>query len=148
MKENRVLFEINLLDKLIAREMFVNCFEDDIMPLYASQLKIMDYIIKHNGEEIYQKDLEQVLNLRRATVSGVLQTMEKHYLISRVASKDARMKIIVLSDKAKKRFVEAEDRLLELEKNLLLDITQDELDMLVCLIKKMQDNLINYHNEK
>ncbi len=54
---------------------------------------------------VYQSELEDVLNLRRATVSGILMTMEKNGIIKRVASKkDARTKEIILNEKVEKIF--------------------------------------------
>ena len=38
---------------------------------------IIEYILDTDNKEVNQNELENVLKLRRATVSGVLQTMEK-----------------------------------------------------------------------
>ena len=63
------------------------------------------YLVKNKGS----KDLEKAIKLRRATISGVLKTMEKKNLITRViSSKDARVKKIILSDKTKKMYLWAE----------------------------------------
>ena len=40
-------------------------------------MRIIAYIFNKNGS-IYQRDLERDLNLRRATLSGILNTMEKN----------------------------------------------------------------------
>ena len=70
-----------------------------------TQMQIMDYFLDNNKKEIFQKDLEDILHLRRATVSGVLQTMEKNKLIQRVTDEeDTRIKKIILNKKAKKIF--------------------------------------------
>ena len=44
-------------------------------------VKIIAYIFNKEGA-IYQRDLEKDLNLRRATLSGILNTMEKNNLLS------------------------------------------------------------------
>ena len=41
-----------------------------------TQMRIIDYIIQNEDKPIYQKDLESIFNLRRATISEVLITME------------------------------------------------------------------------
>ena len=51
-----------------------------------AQMQIIKYILKHDGKTIYQRDLEEVFNLRRATISGILKTMEKNNVIIRVWS--------------------------------------------------------------
>ena len=63
-----------------------------------TQMQIIEYILNHTSEDIYQRDLEDILNLRRATVSGVLHTMEKNNLIRRVTdNEDTRSKKILVS---------------------------------------------------
>lgn len=70
-----------------------------------TQMQIIEYILEHDGSCVYQKDLENVLKLRRATVSGVLQTMEKNDFIERVIDKnDTRVKKIILNKKTSKIF--------------------------------------------
>ena len=80
-------------------------------------MQILEYMFKHQDQEIYQKDLEKVLNLRRATVSGVLKTMEKNNLIERIIdSNDTRTKKIVLSNNAQKVFESSKEKIESLEK--------------------------------
>ena len=76
--EDKLLYNLHLLNKLIAREFICNNKDLFCGDPSATQMIIMNYILNHQNEDIYQKDLEEVLHLRRATVSGVLQTMEKH----------------------------------------------------------------------
>ena len=64
-----------------------------IKPPTITQARIMKYIFENNSKDIYQKDLEKALNLRRATVSEVLATMERKGLIIRSENpNDARSK--------------------------------------------------------
>lgn len=145
-----VLYNLNSLDRLIIRE-FMN--EDDksvMLPSPStSQMKIMEYIIKHRGEDIYQKDLEDVLQLRRATVSGVLKTMEKHHLIERVVTKDdVRCKKIILNKDAKKIFEEKRKQFLKIEKILLANLTNEEISNFSLTIDKMKKNIIEYKERK
>ena len=81
---NKVLYQLKSLEKIIIRNLLkdeedhvLNC-NNDLASLTPTQMQIVEYILNHNNEEIYQKDLENVLNLRRATVSGVLKTMKKN----------------------------------------------------------------------
>ena len=103
--EDKLLYNLHLLNKLIAREFICNNKDLFCGDPSATQMIIMNYILNHQNEDIYQKDLEEALHLRRATVSGVLQTMEKHELIERVlCDNDVRCKKIILKEKAKKMF--------------------------------------------
>ncbi len=146
--ENKVLYQIKSLEKVVMRKLLHNHDgftkeELKCMPT-ATQHQIMRYIIEHRDEEIYQKDLENVLNLRRATVSGVLQTMEKHHLIERVTdSLDTRTKKIILNEAAKKIFSENEKRMKKLETVIKKDISEDELEVFYKVVTKMKDNIKN-----
>lgn len=155
MKEDKVLYQIKSLDKMIARD-FCNHnkegFECDLhlkRPT-PTQLQIIDYILEHEGEVIYQKDLEEVLKLRRATVSGVLQTMEKNKLIVRkVCEDDTRVKKIILNEKTMEIHKNNVKRFKELEKVVTKDIPQEDIDTFLRVIKKMKNNLedISANNE-
>jgi len=149
MKEKKVLYQIRSLEKLILRN-FCNDLNSDIntkefavVPT-PTQMQIIEYILEHEQENVYQKDLEEVLNLRRATVSGVLQTMEKNNLLERVAhQEDARTKKIILNEKTKKIFFENEKKFQEIEKIITEHITEEELSTFSKVINRMKDNLKN-----
>ena len=138
MKEYKVLYQIKSLEKLVLRKII--CEIDDKFPT-PTQMQIIEYIVE-NKDDTYQKDLEKVLNLRRATVSGVLHTMEKNSLIKRVSdSKDARVKKIVLNEETNNLFLRNKLRMQELEKNIIKNIDKNDLDIFIKVIEKMKDNL-------
>lgn len=131
---------------MVGRE-FIKCgkLHPCINPPTPTQIKIMDYIITHPNTEIYQKDLEAVLRLRRATVSGVLKTMEKHGLIKReVSSFDFRVKKIILNSNVNNKFMEIKEKLKELDEIVKKDISSEDLKQFNHILKKMQNNIINY----
>ena len=78
MKENSVLYQIRTLENIVIRNFICdsNMEFKKLRKPTPSQMQIMDYILNHSEDEIYQRDLEEVLNLRRATVSGVLQNIQ------------------------------------------------------------------------
>lgn len=144
--ENKILYQIKSLEKEIVRTHLCNIecsINLDKMPT-PTQMQIIDYIIKHNNEGIYQKDLEKILNLTRATVSGVLQTMEKNNLIERTSYEDdARTKKIVLTSKAESLFKQGAEKMLELEKIIVKNIDEKDLEIFSKVIKEMKTNLKN-----
>ena len=147
--EDKILYNINLLNKLICREFIRNnkeLFSNEPSP---SQMIIIDYILNHQNDDIYQKDLENVLILRRATVSGVLQTMEKHGLVKRVVcEKDVRCKKIILNDEAKKLFEAKKDEFYELEKVVKKGLSEEEIKVFCHIIESMQNNINEYVKRK
>lgn len=143
--EDKLLYNLNLLNKLIAREFICNnknlfCSEPS-----TTQMIIMDYILNHQNEDIYQKDLEEVLHLRRATVSGVLQTMEKHELVERVlCDNDVRCKKIILKEKAKKMFDVKKIEFFKLEEVIKKGLSDEEIEIFCHIIESMQNNINEY----
>lgn len=147
MKEDRILYQIKSLEKVILRALVQengNVEENKCNLLTPTQMQIMGYILEHSNEEIFQKDLENVLNLRRATVSGVLQTMEKNELIKRVGDiNDARVKKIILNPKAESIFKNKEKKIEELENIVVMGIDEKDLEIFSSVLKKMKENIKN-----
>lgn len=143
--KDRILYQIKSLNKSVVRTLLSNIecsINFDRIPT-PTQMQILEYIIKNN-KEVYQKDLETILNLRRATISGVLQTMEKNNLIERIShEEDARTKKIILTEKARIMFEKSEEKILELEKVITKDITKKDLETFLKVINKMKENLKN-----
>lgn len=142
MKECRLLYQIKDLEKLIVRLFICNDLNDGIVPLAPTQMQIIEYILEHPNENIYQKDLENILSLRRATVSGVLQTMEKNHLIERVIdTNDSRIKKIILNPEAKNIFLMHMKKMEEIEEYIVKGITEEEITYFLKVISKMKNNL-------
>lgn len=144
MKKDTIIYQIKSLDKLIFRQLTSDiCFNNKMM-LTPTQMQIIAYILNHIDEDIYQKDLENVLNLRRATVSGVLQTMEKNGLIKRVVSPtDTRVKKIILKSSARKLYDKKLKMMEELETRMVKGISKDEIVFFYHIIDKMKQNMRN-----
>ena len=134
---------IKELEKGIVRKIMSETSHDEMFSKPSiAQMQIIKYILKHDGKTIYQRDLEEVFNLRRATISGILKTMEKNNVIIRVCDpNDARGKIVILSDDAKKFFKEKETLFKKLETVLKKDISKEELETFYKVILKMRDNI-------
>lgn len=148
--EKKILYQIKNLDKMIFRCIFngsniEDCQIKDMKMPTQTQMHIIAYLIKHQNEEVYQKDLEEVLNLRRATVSGVLHTMEKNNLIKRLTDdKDTRIKKIILDEKAYQIFEKNRKKIEKLEKVAIEDISDNDMKTFLKVIEKMKKNLDNY----
>ena len=152
MKSHETLYKIRSLEKMIIR-LFIdekefiqeqcNLKKKKIFHT-TTQKQIIAYILKHKKEDIYQRDLENVLKLRRATVSGVLKTMEKNGFIIRITDKeDTRIKKIILNKNAEEIFEKGEKKLDELEKIVIKDISKTDLKIFSNVIDKMKENIEN-----
>lgn len=143
MDDKNIFNSIKELEKGIVRKIMSETSHDEMFSKPSiAQMQIIKYILKHDGKTIYQRDLEEVFNLRRATISGILKTMEKNNVIIRVCDpNDARGKIVILSDDAKKFFKEKETLFKKLETILKKDISKEELEIFYKVILKMRDNI-------
>lgn len=146
MEKDRLLFKVKTLEKMIFRT-FIH---DDVCELEEkgniltpTQMQIMEYILFKSKGDVYQRDLENVLSLRRATVSGVLQTMEKNGLVERIAvNSDARIKKIILNPKAQKLFQERKKEMERIENIIIQEISKEELEVFSNVLDKMKNNII------
>ena len=126
-----MLYKMNSLNIVIGRKMLVDRFG-------ASQMIIMSYLL-HHRDGVYQKDLEDILNLRRATVSGVLKTIERV-----ICEEDVRCKKIVLKSDAINMFEEKKKEFLKLEEVVKKGLSKEEIDEFNHIIDSMRNNLIAY----
>ncbi len=143
-KDDNILFKIKLINKLIINKLSydnnIKCFK-----ITPTQIEIIEYIL-NSDRKVYQRDLEKILNLSRATVSGVLITMEKNKLIKRITDKnDLRSKQIILNEVAKKEFLRTKEKIIELSKIINKDITYEELEIFRRVIDKMENNINKYN---
>lgn len=140
MKNRRVLYQIKSLEKSILRHNKEKSIKDK--EITTTQMEILLYIFKNEDKDIYQKDLEKVLNLRRATVSGVLQTMEKNNLITRITNaEDTRTKKIILNEETRNIFLRHLKQFDEIEKVIVDGISEKELEVFFEVIQKMKNNV-------
>lgn len=147
MNEKNILFQIKSLEQLIIRDLFMKVMSNEVcikkIPS-PTQMRIIDYILECGDNPVYQKDLETIFNLRRATISEVLKTMEKNNMILRIVSKDdTRTKEIKLSKEAKELFDFHKKKLLELEDIITKDINVNDLEVFSKVISKMKENIKN-----
>ena len=148
MEKKSILYQINLLNKLLVRNFLIDDKNNIISGITPTQMQIIEYILEKSDKDIYQKDLEDVLNLRRATVSGVLKTMEKNELIKRIEyGDDARTKKIVLNDKTYQLFLNGKKKIKSIEKVLLNNITKEDLSVVYRVLNSMNENIINMNKK-
>ena len=144
MNDNKVLYEIKSLEKMLVRELINNSDikdKENLLPT-PTQCQIIEYILNNKNKDIYQKDLEKVLNLRRATVSGVLHTREKNGLIKRVTDgSDTRTKKIILNEKIPERFNEYSKKIKKIENNIIKDISDKDLEIFLKVISQMKESI-------
>ena len=108
-----------------------------------SQLRVIAYISRSSEEkEVYQKDLEAYLGVRRSSVTSLLQNMEKSGLLLRFGSDfDARIKKIALTEKGKELDLNLKNFIQLLEGTMLNGFSEEEKETLRGFLLRMNENL-------
>lgn len=106
-----------------------------------SQWMVLAFLVENDDKEITQKDIEKAIHRSRATVSGILDTLEKKGMITRsISKKDKRKKIIQLYPKVLKSCQSARESFRAAEKILIQDIPNEDLEVFDSVIEKMIEN--------
>jgi DNA-binding MarR family transcriptional regulator len=111
--------------------------------LTGIQARILGFVYYGaDKRDIFQKDIEEEFDIRRSSVTSVLQLMEKNGYIQRVSvSKDARLKKIVIIEKGLEIQKKVYDFILKFEKSLEDELSEDEMKILVSLIDRLSEKI-------
>lgn len=125
-----------------------NVFEKDLnkklkaIGVTSSQCAVLDYLFHTNKEEVSQRDVEQNLNLKNPTVTGLLKRLdEKGYILCVPNAEDKRRKNIYLTEKAYdiQRRMDADRK--KLDKRLTRGMTKKEVAAVTRALEKMLYNI-------
>ena len=125
-----------------------NVFEKDLngrlkaIGVTSSQCAVLDYLFHTNKEEVSQRDVEQNLNLKNPTVTGLLKRLdEKGYIHCVPNAEDKRRKNIYLTEKAYdiQRRMDTDRK--KLDKRLTRGMTKKEVAAVTRALEKMLYNI-------
>ncbi len=140
--EDTVGFDIRTLSILIKRYIDSSATKQYMDNLTGTHGWVIAYLYENRDHDVYQRDLEIRFSIRRSTATGILQLMEKNGLIVRepVAS-DARLKRLVLTQKALDIHKMAEEDRMRTEERLLKGIGEAELETFRTVLRQMIKNM-------
>lgn len=109
----------------------------------GTQIRILNFVlVSYPDREIYQKDIEEELNIRSASVSTLLKIMEAQDFIRREkVSYDDRLKRILPTSHTVEMKEQVERYITLLEKRLTAGIEEKERKVFSDVLKKMQENM-------
>lgn len=109
--------------------------------LTNTQALVLDYIMA-NQNNVYQKDIEKEFNLRPSSATQLICGMEEQGWIKRmIDSNDKRLKKIVFTDDSKKVKDSIKTEICDTEKQLIKDISKEDLEVFMKVTNKMLKNL-------
>lgn len=135
--------DISKINHIISRKMdtsVISAIDDN---LTISQAYVIDFICNEGKDkDVFQKDLESVFDLKRSSISLMLNNMEKNGLIERMLVKaDGRLKKIVLTEKSIKIYEKISDAIDLIENKLSENITEEEVKIFQNVLNKIRNSL-------
>ena len=144
-KLGKYIFDTSHQMKVKLNSFFSN---DDLNGVQAHILGFVEYNDKI-GQNVYQKDIEAEFKIRRSSVSSVLDTMEKNgYIMRQSVLSDARLKKIVLTEKATQLGVKYRNNINLFEETVEKNLTEEEIITLKNILDKISANIADMKIEE
>lgn len=139
--------KIEMLSRQIRRKVDESISSQDLTAKQAMILLVIYDLSK--VKDVYAKDIEDAFDMRRATVTGILQLMEKNGIIVREENNiDGRLKSIRLTQKAINLRLKMKKNIQKVESNLLSDLSKEEIETFLKIMEKMSHNLCTKKEEE
>ncbi|MDF1496382.1 MarR family winged helix-turn-helix transcriptional regulator [Caproiciproducens sp. CPB-2] len=144
MEKMRIGLELRSLNNMIRRYFEFSSHKNEIETITGNNGWIIGYLADNADKDIYQKDLEDHFTITRSTASKVLSLMEQKGLVQRQAvAQDARLKKIVLTEKAWKIKGLMREDAERMERTLTSGFTEEEVETLYSYLQRMRTNISN-----
>ena len=125
---------IHQIDRLMFRNLSSRVRAEGLDEVTLMHGWVMRYLYENRDRVICQKDIEHTFNIRRSTVTNIIQLMEKKgYVERRSVPGDARLKCVSLTAKGEENHLQMEH---------LISMLEKELDSLYRIMTKIKKNLI------
>jgi MarR family transcriptional repressor of mepA len=110
--------------------------------LNSQQGRMISYIAEHEDNGLIQKDLEKVFLRRGASITSMVQGLEKRgYVERRISPNDERQKLLYVTRKGKDLIEEFECFFEEIEKSITSSLTREETKEFFRLLMKVDKNM-------
>jgi len=142
MTQKRIGVDLRCLSNLTLRFMENKANKKYVDNITGTNGWIIGYISDHSDRDIYQRDLEEEFSITRSTASKVVNLMVRKGLIVRQSvTHDARLKKLVLTDKALDIAKLMDQDGENLEKTLRQGFSDDEIETLHRFLERLKKNL-------
>lgn len=137
--------EVRALSNVIMRYIESRYLPRGLDRITVNNSWILEYLMENRGRDIFARDIEDEFSVTRSTVSKVIEIMEGKDLIQRESvNYDARLKKLVLTQKAYKLYDQIQHKQSEFEMIILKDFSDKECEMLLSFLQRMKSNILKY----
>lgn len=133
-------YSLKLIDKKLS-----NKKNNDLKKygITSQQFEILMHLYKNKDINIYQKDIEQKLEISGATATGLINRLEQNGFIERkVFGNDSRYKVLVLTDKSLQVGEEIANILDKYKEILFAGFKKEEIDLCEEFMERILNNLV------
>ncbi len=141
-KEKRLGFELRELKNVMNRYTDGRRVSLGYGDISFAQGGIVHYLHRNSDHPVYQREIEKAFDLRRSTVTGLLQGLEKNGYIERVSvPDDGRLKQIVMTDKALNMEKDMQRMFDAGEKVFFRGFSRQEITQLFAALDRIKENI-------
>ena len=136
------MLALRMLYVSIRRRIDSSQIKQELDHLKGPNCWVLGYLADHEGEDIYQRDLEKDLCICRSAVSKMVADLERTGLVERGrVVGDDRLKRLVLTERGREytERIRADNR--QMEEQLVSGFSEEELAVLHGYLDRMQENL-------
>nr|WP_245185020.1 MarR family transcriptional regulator [Listeria monocytogenes] len=109
--------------------------------LTTQQARVLGFLNDNAANEIIQKDLQRIFQTRGASITSLIQGLEKKELISRKPSiRDGREKVVTLTEEGKRIVDEFNESFPREDDKAKKILSADEYKIFIDLLSKIDDN--------
>ncbi|MNI46024.1 transcriptional repressor MprA [compost metagenome] len=143
MADNHQLTPYTDLLRHIGRKLQMQAEEKiNALGLNAQQGRMIGYIYEHQDKGLIQKDLSEAFHRRGASITSMLQGLEKKgYIERRIPADNERQKNIYVLPKGAALIEATNDIFIEVENNLTSQLSEDEKKQFEALLIKVNQSL-------
>lgn len=138
-----IAYEMRKVQNLMTKSLSKIGKDDKAEKLSMVQVWILEYLYDNIGQDIFQKDIEIKFDITAPTATKMIESLVKRgFLVRESVLYDARLKKILLTEKATKGHEEFLNRIKIFNDKLVKGITVKEQEEFIRILKKLENNLI------
>ena len=140
---------IHQIDRLMFRNLSSRVRAEGLDEVTLMHGWVMRYLYENRDRVICQKDIEHTFDIRRSTVTNIIQLMEKKGYVERSRSEEDRRGVLVsLSEKGEKAYFHHRMFHEKMVMEVLDGMDKEETEVLTRALTKLQKFFRTYGNDK
>lgn len=145
--DSNIAHKIRIVHNNIDKYFHTSWEKEGIEPT-RMQCATLQYLRMHEGEDVFQKDLETTFSISGATATNILKVMEKEELIRRIPmEKDARLKKLEMTEKGIHYNDVARENVARLGSEMMRGFSEEEITIFRDYLDRLTQNIVDLVEE-